>query len=88
LVRVFDQQFEQIAIHVQREAGRFSTQPAHIAAEKFSKIERGADWLLGQTRRIGPQAARWSEAVIEARGIEGVRVLQGLLHLTTRHERA
>jgi transposase len=87
LVRVFNLQFEQIAVHVQREAGRFSTQQAHIAAEKFSRVERGAEWLLGQTRRIGSQAARWSEAVIQTRGIEGVRVLQGLLHLTTRHEK-
>jgi transposase len=86
LVRVFNVQFQQIALHLQRQPGRFSTQQAHIAAEKFSSVERGAGWLLGQTRRIGPQAARWSEAVIEARGVEGVRVLQGLLHLTRRHE--
>jgi hypothetical protein len=48
-------------------------------------VERGAAWLLGQTRRIGTQAARWSEAVIQARDVEGVRVLQGLLHLAGRH---
>jgi hypothetical protein len=88
LVRIFNLQFEQIALHLQREPGRFSTQQAHIAAEKFSAVERGAGWLLGQTRRIGPQAARWSEAVVGARGVEAVRVLQGLLHLTTRHESA
>lgn len=88
LVRIFNLQFEQIALHLQHEFGRFSTQQAHIAAAKFSSVERGAGWLLGRTRRIGPQAARWSEAVIGARGVEGVRVLQGLLHLTTRHESA
>jgi transposase len=85
LVRIFNERMEPIATHVQREAGRFSTQQAHIAAEKISNVERGAAWLLGQTRRIGPHAARWSEAVVQVRGIEGVRVLQGLLHLASRH---
>jgi len=84
-VRVFNERLESIATHLQREPGRFSTQPVHIAAAKISNVERGAAWLLGQTRRIGPQAARWSEAVVQTRGIEGVRVLQGLLHLASRH---
>src|SRR5262249_6995243 len=45
----------------------------------------GAGWLLSQTQRIGPRAARWSEAVVQARGVEGVRVLQGLLALAGKH---
>src|SRR5271170_2589162 len=85
LVRIFNERMEPITTHVQREPGRFSTQQAHIAAEKISGVERGAAWLLGQTQRIGMQAARWSEAVIQTRGVEGVRVLQGLLHLAGRH---
>jgi len=85
LVRIFNERMEPITTHVQREPGRFSTQQAHIAAEKISGVERGAAWLLGQSQRIGVQAARWSEAVIQARGVEGVRVLQGLLHLAGRH---
>ena len=85
LVRIFNERLEPIATHVQHEPGRFSTQSAHIAAEKISGVERGAAWLLGQTRRIGAQAARWSEAVVQERGVEGVRVLQGLLHLAGRH---
>jgi hypothetical protein len=35
---------------------------------------------------IGEHAARWAEAMIQARGIEGVRVLQGLLSLVHRHD--
>jgi hypothetical protein len=85
LVRIFDRQMKQIAMHVQREAGRFSTQRQHIAAEKISGVERGAAWLLGKASNIGTQAARWSEAVIAARGVEGVRVLQGLISLSGRH---
>jgi hypothetical protein len=48
-------------------------------------IERGTAWLLGQVRRLGPHSLRWAEAMIEARGVEGIRVLQGLLNLAHRH---
>jgi len=85
LVRVFNERMEQIAVHPQHERGRFSTQAKHIAAEKISNCERGAAWLLGQVRRLGQQSTRWAEALIETRGVEGVRVLQGLLALSKRH---
>jgi hypothetical protein len=85
LVRIFNTRFEQIAVHVWHEPGRFSTQRQHIAAKKISSVERGVEWLLGRIRRIGPHAARWAEGVLQARGIEGVRVLQGLLSLAKRH---
>jgi len=85
LVRIFNRRWEQIAVHVKYEPGRFSTQSAHIAAAKISGIERGTAWILGQIHGIGRHAAVWSEAVIRVRGIEGVRVLQGLLALTKKH---
>jgi hypothetical protein len=84
-VRLFNDRLEQIAVHVQHEPGRFSTQPRHIVAEKISGVERGAAWILGRIRRIGPHCTRWAEACVQARGVEGVRVLQGLLSLTHRH---
>jgi len=85
-VRIFNDRLELIATHVQHEPGRFSTQRPHIAAEKISAVERGAAWLLNQTRRIGTQTAQWSEAVVRERGVEGVRVLQGLLALAGKHD--
>jgi transposase len=85
LVRVFNERLEPIAVHVQHEPGRFSTQREHIAAAKISGVERGATWLLGQVRRLGPESARWAEAMIAERGVEGVRVLQGLLNLSRRY---
>ena len=88
LVRVFNHRLEQIALHVQQEPGRFSTQDQHLAAAKISGVERGATWLLTKVGRIGPQARQWAEAMLEARGIEGVRVLQGLISLTRRHASA
>jgi transposase len=85
LVHIFDQRMDVIVVHVRRPPGQFSTERAHLAAKKISKVEKGAIWLLSQARRIGPQATRWAEAMLQARGIEGVRVLQGLLHLAQRH---
>jgi transposase len=85
LVRVLNLRLHEIAVHPQAEAGRFSTAPAHLASEKISSVERGAAWLLGRTARIGPHTARWAEAMLEARGVPGLRVLQGLLHLARKH---
>jgi transposase len=88
-VRLFNDRLEQIALHVRLEPGRFSTAAQHIVSEKISAVERGAAWLLTRTRSaIGVQAAGWAEAVLQARGIEGVRVVQGLLSLAKRHARA
>ena len=61
LVRIFNERWEQIAVHVKHEPGRFSTQRAHLAAEKISAVERGADWLLSRcaasarSRAAGPR---------------------------------
>ena len=88
LVRIFNGRMEQIALHARQEPGRFSTQDKHIAAEKRSGVERGAVYLLSRARLIGGHAARWAENMLQTRGIEGVRVLQGLLSLTHRHDAA
>ncbi len=88
MVRVFDHRFVPIAAHVRVEAGRFSTQSAHIASQKISRVEKGAEYLLGRATRIGPKTALWAKAVMEERGIQGVRILNGLLSLTTRHTTA
>jgi transposase len=85
LVRIFDERMRPLAVHVRHEPGRFSTQSQHIAGPKISGVERGAAWLLGKVRRIGPKSLGWAEAVIANRGVEGVRVLQGLLNLARRH---
>ena len=85
LVRIFNEKMTQIAIHVRHEPGRFSTQSKHLAPEKINSIERGVHWLLGKVALIGPQSIAWAQAMLCARGIEGTRVLQGLIALTKRH---
>jgi transposase len=84
-VRVYDQRMQQITMHLPQAPGRFSTHDRHIVPEKISAVERGATWLLGKVRLIGPHASRWAEAMLAQRGIQGVRVLQGLRSLTYRH---
>jgi transposase len=86
MVRVFNDRMDQIAVHPKREPGRFSTDRGHIASEKITGVERGASWLLGRVRMIGPHSTRWAETTIQARGVQGMRVVQGLLSLTHRHD--
>ena len=85
VVRIFDQRMQQIAIHVKHEPGRFSTQSPHIVSEKISGVERGAAWLLNKAGGIGSHTQQWAESMVQNRGIQGVRVLQGLLSLANRH---
>lgn len=88
LVRIFNQRFEQIDLHVRLEPGRFSTHAYHLVPEKINGIERGVGYLLTKVRGIGPDAYHWAEAMLNARGIEGTRVLQGLISLAKRHHSA
>jgi transposase len=85
LVRIFNCRWEQIAVHVRHEQGRFSTHGQHLPKEKINGLERGASYLLGKVSAIGSQTQQWAEAMLTARGIEGTRVLQGLLSLAKKH---
>lgn len=85
IVRLFNHRMEQIAFHVKHEPGRFSTQGRHIHQRKRSGVEKGATYLLNKTSLIGAATGRWAEQMIRQRGVEGVRVLMGLLNLAQRH---
>lgn len=85
IVRVYNQRFEQIAVHARQEPGRFSTDRGHIPPEKISAVERGSHWMVGQAELVGPHCAAWARAVLKNRGVQGLRVLQGLLGLVGRH---
>ena len=85
LVRVFNEQMETICVHATQPAGKFSTLPEHIASEKISPVERGADWLLSRAGFIGPKTQAWAYGCVAARGVEAVRVLYGLLDLGNKH---
>ena len=81
MVRVYNKRLEQIAVHAQRQPGQFSTQGPHIDARKISGLERGTGWLLRKASLIGDHAEKWAAEMLLDRGIAGLRVLQGLLHL-------
>jgi len=86
LLRVFNDRWEQVAVHAKAEPGRFRTAAEHIPRQKVSAVERGADALLKQLASIGPHTRQWTEAMTQARGVEGVRVLVGLKALAGKHE--
>jgi transposase len=85
LVRIFNCRWEQIAVHVRHEQGRFSTHGRHLAKEKINGLEHGVSYLLRKVAAIGEKTQDWAQAMLAARGIEGTRVLQGLLALTKKH---
>jgi transposase len=84
-VRLFDQQMRQIAIHVQREPGRFNTDAKHIAPEKRAGVERGAAPWLKSAHAIGAHAGQWARDLLQQRGIHGLRAVMGLVSLTKKH---
>jgi transposase len=85
LVRIFNHRLEAIAVHTRKEPGQFSTQRQHIPSKKISAVERGATYLLRRARSLGPHSARWAEAVLRDRGVQALRVIQGLLALSRKH---
>ena len=88
VVRLFNERWEQVALHARAEPGRYRTEPKHIPAEKVSGVERGTDALLRQVAAIGPHTRQWAEATVQARGVEAVRLLVGLKALTKKHATA
>lgn len=85
LVRIYNLKLEEIAVHARGLPGKFRTNPLHISDRKISGVERGTEYLLSKIARIGSPALSWAQEMIERRGIEGVRVLQGLSFLASRH---
>ncbi len=86
VVRVFNERLLPIALHAQQQLpGKFSTHDQHIVTEKINAVEHGAEYLLVKVRRLeGSARTRWAEAMLQSRGVAGVRVLQGLLHLARK----
>ncbi len=81
LVRLYNEQLQQIAVHVRVLPGKFHTHQSHLAEAKISSVERGVEYMLSRVRRLGDEAGRWATQMMAVRGIEGVRVLQGFLSL-------
>jgi transposase len=85
LVRIYTDSMKLICTHAKAPLGKSSTLPQHIASEKISAVERGTDWLLQKVGIIGPETRTWSQGLVATRGVQSVRVLQGLLALSGKH---
>ena len=72
LVRLFNDRWEQVAVHAKTEPGRFRTDPRHIPAESLRRGTRHRR-VVAAGRRDRPTRRQWSEAMVQARGVEGVR---------------
>ena len=81
LVRIYTLKMEPVTAHARAEPGRSATEDAHIHPLKRRIADRGVAYLLTRCEEIGPRAGAWALAMHKHRGIEGVRVLQGLLSL-------
>jgi len=88
LVRIFNDRWERVAVHAKCEPGRFCTDPNHVPQKRVSPVERGTDALLTEIAFIGEDVRQCSEAMVQARGVEGVRVLMGLKALVKKHDSA
>jgi hypothetical protein len=86
LVRLFNSRMEQLVIYTRVEPGKYQTKPDFILSQKRSKVEKGAVWLLERVSLIGDNTGKWSQAMLEARGIQGIRVLVGLLSLANNYD--
>ncbi|MDA0657540.1 MAG: IS21 family transposase [Planctomycetota bacterium] len=84
-LRILNLRMEQLAIHCTQEKGRFSTLGEHIAPEKVHPIEKGVEYTLRKVRFLGLHATRWAELLIEERGVQATRSLQGLLSLSKKY---
>lgn len=84
-VRVFNDRFEQVAVHAQAEPGRFRHLEQTSTRGRLMGVERSAEWLVSQALRIGPCCGAWAEEVWLQRGVEGIRPLQGLRSFTRKY---
>ena len=84
ILRILNDRMETIATHCTKERGRFSTLDEHIVPEKIHGIEKGVQFLLRKVRFLGASATRWAELLIEERGVQSARSLQGLLSLSKK----
>ena len=86
IVRMLNHRQEQIAVHPRARKGEFSTLQVHISPSKINGIERGLEYLMRKVKLIGPQSLRWAQGVNHEHGVQGMRILQGLLSLTQKYD--
>jgi transposase len=84
LIRIYSLKMEAITVHPRVEPGCTHTDDAHIHPLKRRLADRGTIYLLERCQDLGPNTGAWALAMCQHRGIEGIRVLQGLLALARK----
>ncbi|MCY2962062.1 MAG: IS21 family transposase [Planctomycetota bacterium] len=85
LLRMYDDRWTALYSHAITKPGRFQTCPGAVPAEKVAAVEKGVQSLLKEVSRIGAKTRDWADAMVQARGVQGARVLVGLRSLTKQY---
>lgn len=84
IIRVFNSNAKEIAVHLRQVKGRFRTLENHIPEHKrWSQLQLESQ-LKDQAAHIGKDASLWAEKIFAERGLLAIRVLQGLTSLSRR----
>ena len=84
LLRIYTLKMEPITVHARTEPGLARTDDAHIHPLKRRGADRGTAYLLECCQQIGSYTGAWALAMHHHRGLEGIRVLQGLRSLARK----
>ena len=84
MIRIYTLKMELITVHVRTEPGLSRTEDAHIHPLKRRLADRGTTYLLERCQSLGVNVGAWAVAMHRHRGIEGIRVLQGLIALARK----
>ena len=83
MVRLLNEQMEQIACHVQLEAGKFSR--CLGVRGLHGTIKESADYWRSRAAALGEAAGRWAQRALDARGAEALRSIMGLCSWAAKH---
>ena len=84
MVWVYDLKMQAVCSHARVAAGRF-TQNLGGQGGPCPTLRETQDYYTRQAARLGVHVEAWAMAVFENRGIEGLRAIQGVIHLTRFH---
>jgi transposase len=82
-VRVFDERWQQLALHTRLEPGRFTQSLGQGGGQ--GSLERQRTYWMAQAAEMGAPCALWAQSVYEARGPIALRTVMGLVHLGRLH---
>jgi hypothetical protein len=82
-VRIFNQRWEQIALHARLQPGQFNR--CLGLGGGHGPLERQLDYWLKRAQELGTPCGAWAQGVLEHKGPLGLRSLMGLIGLADHH---